>query len=49
MHAHLIHVSTAAQVGAGGGMKGGVNIWKALRDNHEVHPAWMHCAGRPYK
>jgi 3-ketoacyl-CoA synthase len=36
------------QVGAGGGMKGGVNIWKALRDNDEVHAAWMHIAGRPY-
>jgi len=37
------------QVGAGGGMKGGVNIWKALKDNHYVHPCWMHCAGRPYR
>lgn len=36
------------QVGAGGGMKGGVNIWKALRDNHYVHSCWMHCAGKPY-
>jgi hypothetical protein len=37
------------QVGAGGGMKGGVNIWKALRDTHSMHPAWLHCAGRPYR
>jgi hypothetical protein len=36
------------QVGAGGGMKGGVNIWTALQDNHYVHPCWMHVAGRPY-
>lgn len=36
------------QVGAGGGMKGGVNIWRALRDNDYVHAAWMHVAGRPY-
>lgn len=37
------------QVGAGGGMKGGVNIWKALKDNDYVHPCWLHCAGRPYR
>lgn len=37
------------QVGAGGGMKGGVNIWRALRDTDSVHPAWTHCAGRPYR
>jgi hypothetical protein len=37
------------QVGAGGGMKGGVNIWRALRDTHSAHPAWLHCAGRPYR
>jgi 3-ketoacyl-CoA synthase len=36
------------QVGAGGGMKGGVNVWRALRDLSDVHPAWRHCAGRPY-
>lgn len=28
------------QVGAGGGMKGGVNVWQALRDTRDVHPAW---------
>jgi hypothetical protein len=38
-----------SQVGAGGGMKGGVNIWRALRDTDYVHPCWLHCAGRPYK
>jgi hypothetical protein len=37
------------QVGAGGGMKGGVNIWKAMRDTHSMHPAWLHCAGRAYR
>lgn len=30
-------------------MKGGVNIWKALRDTDSMHPAWAHCAGRPYR
>ncbi|GBF90650.1 hypothetical protein Rsub_03222 [Raphidocelis subcapitata] len=30
------------QVGAGGGMKGGVNIWTALRDTVDHHKAWMH-------
>lgn len=30
-------------------MKGGVNIWKALRDTDTMHPAWLHCAGRPYR
>ena len=36
------------QVGAGGGMKGGVNVYRALRDLSDVHPAWRHCAGTPY-
>ncbi|GBF88512.1 hypothetical protein Rsub_01227 [Raphidocelis subcapitata] len=36
------------QVGAGGGMKGGVNVWRALRDTRDLHPAWMH-ADRPYR
>jgi len=36
------------QVGAGGGMKGGVNVYRALRDLSDVHPAWRHCAGAPY-
>ena len=36
------------QVGAGGGMKGGVNVWRALRDTQSAHPAWMH-ADRPYR
>ncbi|KAI8470967.1 MAG: FAE1/Type III polyketide synthase-like protein-domain-containing protein [Monoraphidium minutum] len=35
------------QVGAGGGMKGGVNVWRALRDTQDLHRAWMH-ADRPY-
>ena len=35
------------QVGAGGGMKGGVNIWVALRDTRDAHRAWLHCE-RPY-
>lgn len=36
------------QVGAGGGMKGGVNIWKALKDTSYMHAAWMH-VNRPYR
>lgn len=29
-------------------MKGGINVWRALRDTHSAHKAWLHCAGRPY-
>jgi hypothetical protein len=29
-------------------MKAGIIIWKALRDIHDVHPAWAHVAGRGY-
>lgn len=36
------------QVGAGGGMKGGVNVWRALRDTKDLHRAWMH-VDRPYR
>jgi len=36
------------QVGAGGGMKGGVNIWRALKDIDCEHPAWAHLNGRAY-
>lgn len=36
------------QVGAGGGMKGGVNVYKALKDTHSMHKAWAHVAGKPY-
>ncbi|KAF8069577.1 KCS2 [Scenedesmus sp. PABB004] len=35
------------QVGMGGGMKAGVNVWRALRDNGAVHPAWRHLAAAP--
>lgn len=44
-----MHLEHTAQVGAGGGMKGGVNIWKALRDTDTMHAAWAHCVGRPYR
>ncbi|KAG2490806.1 hypothetical protein HYH03_010728 [Edaphochlamys debaryana] len=30
------------QVGVGSGIKCGVNVWQALRDVREVHPAWAH-------
>ncbi|KAF6265202.1 FAE1/Type III polyketide synthase-like protein-domain-containing protein [Scenedesmus sp. NREL 46B-D3] len=35
------------QVGMGGGMKAGVNVWRALQDNKCVHKAWMHLAAKP--
>lgn len=35
------------QIGVGGGMKSGVGYWRALRDIHDVHPAWAHWSGRP--
>ncbi|KAF6256625.1 FAE1/Type III polyketide synthase-like protein-domain-containing protein [Scenedesmus sp. NREL 46B-D3] len=38
---------TVMQVGVGGGMKGGINIWRALRNNHTTHPAWVHLANSP--
>jgi 3-ketoacyl-CoA synthase len=38
---------TVMQIGMGGGMKAGVNIWRALKDNHIVHPAWRHVANKP--
>ncbi|KAG2441030.1 hypothetical protein HXX76_003883 [Chlamydomonas incerta] len=49
----LTHVETVGgvrrgervlQVGVGSGIKCGVNVWKALRDIHEVHDAWAHRA-----
>jgi hypothetical protein len=35
------------QIGMGGGMKAGVNIWCALRDVQDSHPAWQHLHGVP--
>jgi hypothetical protein len=31
----------------GTGVKAGVNVWKALRDIQEPHPAWQHLQGVP--
>jgi hypothetical protein len=28
-------------------MKGGINIWRALRNNNTMHPAWVHLANSP--
>lgn len=28
-------------------MKAGVNIWRSLRHNNTVHPAWRHLADKP--
>lgn len=33
---------TIMQVGMGGGMKAGVNIWRALRNNKVMHRNWAH-------
>ncbi|MEW5309620.1 MAG: hypothetical protein WDW38_001498 [Sanguina aurantia] len=30
------------QIGMGSGIKCGVNVWQALRDVHDLHPAWAH-------
>ncbi|KAI8472024.1 MAG: FAE1/Type III polyketide synthase-like protein-domain-containing protein [Monoraphidium minutum] len=35
------------QIGMGGGMKAGVNVWRALRDNRSVHAAWRHLMHKP--
>ncbi|KAG2452218.1 hypothetical protein HYH02_003248 [Chlamydomonas schloesseri] len=35
------------QLGVGGGMKGGCNVWRALRDvDGSAHTAWRHLGGR---
>ncbi|PNH05321.1 3-ketoacyl-CoA synthase 9 [Tetrabaena socialis] len=35
------------QLGVGGGMKGGCNVWRALRDvDGSKHSAWAHFAGK---
>jgi hypothetical protein len=35
------------QVGMGGGMKAGVNIWRALKANRCTHKAWEHLKHAP--
>lgn len=37
----------AVQVSVGTGVKAGVNVWRALRDVKETHPAWEHLQGVP--
>ena len=37
------------QVGLGGGMKAGINIWVAKRHNSYTHKAWAHLAGKPVR
>jgi hypothetical protein len=37
---------TIMQIGMGGGMKAGVNVWRALRDVKVTHTAWRHLNGR---
>lgn len=38
---------TVMQIGMGGGMKAGVNMWRALRDVQDHHAAWSHLQGNP--
>jgi len=38
---------TVMQIGMGGGMKAGINIWRALRDVSDNHLAWRHLCGTP--
>lgn len=38
---------TVMQIGMGGGMKAGVNVWRALRDVQDDHLAWRHLNGVP--
>lgn len=44
----VTHNIMSLQAGVGGGMKAGINIWRALRDITDVHPAWAHVAERRY-
>eukprot|EP00879_Flechtneria_rotunda_P018307 GHRR01019204.1.p1 GENE.GHRR01019204.1~~GHRR01019204.1.p1 ORF type:complete len:344 (+),score=106.88 GHRR01019204.1:112-1032(+) len=37
---------TLMQIGMGGGMKAGVNVWRALRDITITHEAWAHLNGK---
>jgi 3-ketoacyl-CoA synthase len=39
---------TIMQAGVGGGMKAGINIWRALKDITDVHPAWAQVANKRY-
>ena len=34
------------QVSVGTGVKAGINIWRAVRDVKEAHPAWQHLQGK---
>ncbi len=36
------------QLGVGGGMKAGINVWRALRDVHVRHSVWDHVADNPF-
>lgn len=38
---------TVMQIGMGGGMKAGVNVWRALRDVQDDHLAWRHLNAVP--
>ncbi len=40
---------TIMQLGIGGGMKTGVNVWRALKSNRSPHGAWLHRAGVPMR
>lgn len=36
---------TVMQIGMGGGMKAGVNVWRSLKDVQDEHLAWRHLNG----
>jgi hypothetical protein len=40
-------VQRILQLGVGGGMKAGVNVWQAIRDVNNVHRAWEHLKDTP--
>ncbi len=47
-HTHTpARVQRVLQIGVGGGVKAGCNVWTALRDVRDVHPTWEHLKDTP--
>jgi hypothetical protein len=44
---NICQPSLPLQIGMGGGMKVGINVWRALNNNASIHPAWVHLASNP--
>ena len=45
-----LDLQTVLQLGVGGGVKAGCNVWRALRDikgSRAQHTTWLHLGGRP--